>query len=147
MSETSAIPPQLGTLESALYVDDLDAAVAFWQGVIGLPCFQRVPNRHAFFRVAEGPRPQVLLVFRADVTEHPPAPDARLPVPPHGTRGPGHYCLAAALETLDRWRAHLEASGIAIEADFHWPNGARSIYFRDPAGNSIEIADPAIWAG
>ena len=33
----------------------------------------------------------------------------------------------------------------AIEADFRWPNGARSIYVRDPAGNSIELADPAIW--
>jgi catechol 2,3-dioxygenase-like lactoylglutathione lyase family enzyme len=38
-----------------------------------------------------------------------------------------------------------EAYGIEIEADFRWPNGARSLYFRDPAGNSVELADPAIW--
>ncbi|MFV0300368.1 MAG: VOC family protein [Paracoccus sp. (in: a-proteobacteria)] len=147
MSDRSTPPPLLGTLESALYVDDLDAAVDFWRRVIGLDCFQRVSGRHAFFRVADSPHPQVLLVFRAEATERPPAPDARLPVPPHGARGPGHFCLAAAPGTLDGWRAHLEAHAIAIEADFHWPNGARSIYFRDPAGNSIEIADPAIWAG
>jgi catechol 2,3-dioxygenase-like lactoylglutathione lyase family enzyme len=146
MAQETAPPPLLGTLESALYVDDLDAAVAFWQGVIGLPCFQRAPDRHAFFRVTDTPRPQVLLLFRAEVTEHPPAPDARLPVPPHGARGPRHFCLAAAPESLDGWRAHLEAAGIAIEADFLWPGGSRSIYVRDPAGNSIEIADPAIWA-
>ena len=138
-------PPLSGTLESALYADDLDAAVAFWSGIIGLDCFQRAPGRHAFFRLTNSPRPQVLLVFRAEATAHPPAPDARLPVPPHGAHGPGHFCLAAAPETLDDWRAHLERNGIAIEADFLWPNGARSIYFRDPAGNSIEIADPAIW--
>ncbi|MDO5613513.1 MAG: VOC family protein [Paracoccus sp. (in: a-proteobacteria)] len=137
-------PPVLGTLESALYADDLDAALAFWQGVIGLTPFQQVPGRHVFFRVAPG---QVLLIFRADVTEKPPAPDARLPVPPHGARGPGHYCMAAAPDRLDDWRAHLEQHGIEIEADFRWPNGARSIYFRDPAGNSIELADPAIWDG
>lgn len=135
-------PPVLGTLESALYADDLDAATTFWRDVMGLEPFQTVPGRHVFFRVAPG---QVLLVFNPAATEQLPKPDARLPVPPHGARGPGHFCLAVAPDQLDAWRDHLTASGIAIEADFHWPNGARSIYLRDPAGNSIELADPAIW--
>lgn len=139
-------PPVLGTLESALYADDLAAATGFWAGVMGLDAFQTVPGRHVFFRVCNSPRPQVLLVFRADATEVPSAPDARLPVPPHGARGPGHFCLAVAPEALDAWRSHLARHGIAIEADFRWPNGARSIYLRDPAGNSVELADPAIWA-
>ncbi|WP_112874742.1 VOC family protein [Paracoccus endophyticus] len=139
-------PPLLGTLETALYADDLAAAEAFWTGVMGLAVIARVPGRHVFFRTADSPRSQVLLVFDAHATVRPPAPDARLPVPPHGAVGPGHACLAAAPETLDDWRAHLESRGIAIEADFRWPNGARSIYLRDPAGNSIELADPAIWA-
>ncbi len=143
---TDDAPPVLGVLESALYADDLDAAAAFWEGVMGLRAFQTVPGRHVFFRVTDQPRPQVLLVFRAEATEQPPAPDARLPVPPHGARGPGHVCLAVAPGALDGWRAHLTAQGIAIEADFNWPSGARSIYFRDPAGNSIELADPAIWS-
>ena len=33
----------------------------------------------------------------------------------------------------------------AIEADFEWPGGGRSIYFRDPAGNCLEFAEPRIW--
>ena len=82
MENENPAPPQLGTLESALYVDDLPAAIAFWEGVIGLQCFQHAPGRHAFFRLSQTPRPQVLLVFRADVTEQPPAADARLPAPP-----------------------------------------------------------------
>ena len=139
-------PPVLGTLESALYADDLDAATDFWEGVMGLTAFQTAPGRHVFFRVTDGPPPQVLLVFRADATARPPSPDARLPVPPHGTSGPGHFCLAVAPDQMDRWRAHLERAGIAIEAAFTWPGGGRSIYVRDPAGNSIELADPAIWA-
>ena len=143
MSKTP--PDLLGTLETALYADDLEAATVFWRDVIGLDPFQSVPGRHVFFRVTDTPRPQVLLVFRSDATEQPPAKDARFPVPPHGARGPGHVCLAAEGDMLDAWRTHLLAHGIGIEADFHWPNGARSIYFRDPAGNSIEIADPAIW--
>ena len=139
-------PPLLGTLESALYASDLDAAHAFWEGVMGLTAFQTSPGRHIFFRVTDQPRPQVLLVFNPDATLTPPPPDAHLPVPPHGARGPGHFCLATAPNQMDAWRRHLDRAGIPIEADFHWPNGARSLYLRDPAGNSIELADPAIWA-
>lgn len=139
-------PPVLGTLETALYADDLDAAEAFWTGVMGLSVITKVAGRHLFLRTASAPRPQVLLIFNPAATEQPPAPGARLPVPPHGARGPGHACLAVAPDRLDGWRAHLEAHGIAIEADFEWPNGGRSIYVRDPAGNSIELADPVIWA-
>ena len=138
-------PPLLGTLETALYAEDLDAACDFWTRLIGLELITRVPGRHAFFRTAHTPYPQVLLVFDPNATAAAPAPDAKLPVPPHGATGPGHACLAVAPETLDLWRAHLEGCGIGIEADFHWPQGGRSIYFRDPAGNSIELADPAIW--
>lgn len=138
-------PPLLGTLESALYASDLDAAEAFWTGIMGLAVFQKVPGRHVFLRVAEGPPSQVLLVFDPSATRTPPAADARLPVPPHGAEGQGHYCMAVDPARLDDWRAHLEAAGVAVEADFRWPNGRRSVYFRDPAGNSIELADPAIW--
>lgn len=144
MTKTS--PPVLGVMETALYAADLTAARDFWQGVMGLEAFQSVPGRHVFFRVQDRPRPQVLLVFCPDATEKPPSSTARLPVPPHGARGPGHFCMAVAAEQMDRWRQHLIAHGIAIEADFQWPNGARSLYFRDPAGNSIELAEPHLWS-
>ena len=130
-----------GILESALYVDDLDAAEAFYGGVLGLERIQRVANRHVFFRCGDG----VLLLFNRAETVKPPKPDARLPVPPHGTTGQGHLCFRATGDEIARLRAHLESQGVAIEADFEWPNGGRSIYFRDPAGNSLEIAEPRIW--
>ena len=95
-----------------------------------------------FFRCGS----QILLVFNPRATIQPPAPDARLPVPPHGAQGAGHFCMAAAPETIREWKTHLESKGVVIEADLDWPQGGRSIYFRDPAGNSIEIADPAIWS-
>ena len=128
-------------LESALYVGDLDAAEAFYRDVLGLGLITRVDGRHVFFRCGEG----VLLLFNAEATEIPPAPDARLPVPPHGARGPGHLCFAASAEEIETWRARLARQGVAIEADFEWPNGGRSIYFRDPSGNSLEFAEPRIW--
>lgn len=139
-------PSLLGTLESALYTSDLDAAEAFWVGVMGLEVITRQPSRHVFFRTSMTPYPQVLLVFDPSATTEPPAANARFPVPPHGATGAGHVCFAVPAEALDEWRRHLESNGVEIEADFHWPNGARSIYFRDPADNSIELADPSIWA-
>ena len=128
-------------LESALYVADLDAAEAFYAEVLGLERIAKVEGRHVFFRCGEG----VLLLFNADATQVPPPADARLPVPPHGTRGHGHLCFAAPGDEIDRWKTFLEERGIAIEADFEWPQGGRSIYFRDPSGNSLEFAEPRIW--
>ena len=136
----AAVTPS-AILESALYVDDLEAAEAFYGGVLGLEIITQAEGRHVFFRCGDG----VLLLFNAEATESAAAPDARLPVPPHGTRGPGHLCFAASAEEIDRWKAQLQAQGIAIEADFEWPNGGRSIYFRDPSGNSLEFAEPRIW--
>lgn len=134
-------PPTPRTLETALYALDIATCATFWSEVIGLEEISRTKDRHVFFRTANG----VLLIFNPDVTEKPPAPDARLPVPPHGTRGPGHFCMAATADEIEVWKAYLERAGVEIEADFEWPQGGRSIYFRDPAGNSIEIADPKIW--
>lgn len=134
-------PPILGTLESALYASDLAAAEAFYAGTLGLPLIGRLPGRHLFFRVGTS----ILLIFNPEATRQPFRPDG-LPVPPHGTEGPGHYCFAVAAQDLDRWRAHLTAAGIAIEAEIAWPAGGRSLYIRDPAGNSVEFADAALWA-
>lgn len=134
-------PPTAGVLESALYAEDLEAAAHFWGDIIGLERIALVPGRHVFFRCGG----QMLLVFDPRATRQPPHPGARLPVPPHGAEGAGHFCLAAAPGQIEPWRRHLLSCGVAIEADFVWPQGGRSIYFRDPAGNSIEIADPAIW--
>ena len=46
---------------------------------------------------------------------------------------------------IDSWRRHLQQRGVAIEAEVAWPEGGRSIYFRDPAGNVLELAPPALW--
>ncbi|MEI9429161.1 VOC family protein [Mesorhizobium sp. Cs1299R1N3] len=128
-------------LESALYVTDLNAAEHFYTDVLGLILLGKVDGRHLFFRCGPG----VLLVFNAEATKIPPAPDAKLKVPPHGAVGEGHLCFAASAAEIDGWRTHLQAKKIAIESEFEWPQGGRSIYIRDPSGNSIEFAEPRIW--
>lgn len=128
-------------LESALYVADLDRAEQFYGEVLGLEPAGKVVGRHVFFKCGDG----IVLLFNADATRVPPAPDARLPVPPHGAVGQGHLCFAASEAEIDAWKARLAAHGVAIEAEFEWPRGGRSIYFRDPSGNSLEFANPSIW--
>ena len=68
-----------------------------------------------------------------------------MPVPVHGTSGAGHMCFGASAEEIEDMARNLRAAGIEIEADFNWPGGGRSIYILDPAGNSIEFAEPRIW--
>jgi len=129
-----------GILETVLYAPDLAAAEAFYRDVMGMEAFAKAEGRHVFFRCGN----QVFLVFNPDATQVPPA-EGSLPVPPHGAHGHGHVCFRATAEEIAAWRSHLEANGIEIEADFEWPRGGRSIYFRDPCNNCVEIAEPRIW--
>lgn len=130
-----------GILETVLYASDLAAIESFYRRALGLEPYAKAEGRQVFYRLGE----QMLLIFNPGATETPPARDAKAPVPPHGARGPGHVCFRASATEIDAWRAHLEAKGVAIEADFAWPDGGRSIYFRDPAGNCLEFAEPRIW--
>ena len=134
-------PPEIaGVLESALYAEDLERAEAFYAGILGLETITRAQGRHVFFRCGDS----VVLVFDPRSTTRTTS-NAELPVPPHGAIGRGHLCFRASSAEMDGWVTHLAANDIEIEADFRWPNGGRSIYFRDPAGNSLEFAEPSIW--
>ena len=134
-------PPPPAILETALYAPDLDAAEAFYGTLLGLPKVTRAGNRHVFFRLPAA----MLLIFNPAETAKPPT-DPALPVPPHGAHGPGHLAFAATADEIDQWRQRLAAAGVAIEADFRWPgSNARSLYVRDPAGNSVEFAEARLW--
>lgn len=122
-------------LETVLYVDDLDAAERFYGGLLGLGLDSRKAGVFVFFRCGNG----MLLLFE------PGAARASQRVPAHGTTGSGHACFAVAEANLDAWKARLEAAGVGIEQEVAWPRGGRSFYFRDPAGNSVELATPRIW--
>ena len=123
-------------LETCLCVDDLAAAERFYTDVLGLAVYDRQEGRHVFFRCGE----QMFLLFDPRESSQ---SDGK--IPPHGTFGPGHVCFAAREDELPQWQAHLASRGIAIEAIVQWPGGGHSLYFRDPAGNCLEIATPRIW--
>lgn len=134
--ELSSDPLQLGEiLETCLYVDDLGQAEKFYGSVLGLRLFAKETSRHLFFKCGR----QMLLVF------NPAATLAEKEIAPHGARGPGHVAFSVPLAQMDLWRTRLSKSGIGTEKDVTWPNGGRSLYFRDPAGNCLEFTSPVIW--
>ena len=130
-----------GVLETCLYARDLDAAARFYAEVLGLGEIARAEGRHVFFRCGAG----VLLLFNPDVTGATPGAVGGVPVPAHGAVGPGHVALAVVEAALPEWRERLAGHGVAIEAEIAWPRGGRSLYVRDPAGNSVELAPRGIW--
>ena len=130
-------PQATHIFETVLYAADLAAAERFYHDVLGLEVYHR-SETVVSFRLSDG----VLLVFDPERAIQP-----NRGVPSHGAQGPGHLAFAAAAESLEQWRAHLAAHGVAIEMEVAWEAGGTSIYFRDPAGNSVELAPPTLWGG
>jgi catechol 2,3-dioxygenase-like lactoylglutathione lyase family enzyme len=123
--------------ETVLYAEDLAAAEQFYRDAVGLEVIGR-GDLAVVFRCGGG----VLLIFDPRKSRVP-ARD----VPSHGSSGVGHIAFAAKPEELNAWRKQLREAGIPIELEMDWEEGGRSIYFRDPAGNVVELAPPTLWGG
>lgn len=127
-------------LETSLYVNDLDRAVAFYEGVLGLRRIEDgyfAGGRGAALQVGDGA--SVLLLFRAEITR------AGGELPAHGATGPGHVAFRVEAEELSRWRQRLRDKGVPIEKEFAFGDHPPSLYLRDPDGNSLELAVSDIW--
>ena len=138
------IPPEerrhgtaLRVFETVLNADDLVAAEDFYREVMGLEVISR-SELLVSFRCANS----VLLIFNPAQSSQP-----GREVPSHGTTGAGHVAFALRPEDFDSWKGRLDAAAVAIEQVVEWEQGGRSIYFRDPAGNSVELAPPTLWGG
>ncbi len=123
-------------LESCLYGRNLDAMAQFYSNILKLQLFSKEPGRHIFYRCGKG----MYLIFNPDITNQ---QDAELPA--HGNAGNGHLAFAVAPADISTWQTHLEKNQVEIELMKTWPGGGISLYFRDPAGNSIEITSADIW--
>jgi catechol 2,3-dioxygenase-like lactoylglutathione lyase family enzyme len=120
-----------------LTVNDIEKTTQFYERALG---FER-----EFFRGPEG-QPRHALKFGEQKIN---LQDRTTDTPTkaeHPTFGSGDFCLIAAVP-LDEVLAHLQAEGIPIEAGPVPRRGAlgalRSIYFRDPDGNLVEVAEYA----
>ena len=132
----SARPTRPTDAPGADHCDDLAAAKEFYSRVLGLDVFSEVEGRHVFLRCGQG----VFLLFNPQATCQ-----SSNPVPAHGAQGPGHVAFAMMPAEIPVWQEHLQRQGVTIEAQVTWPRGGHSIYFRDPAGNSVELTTPSTW--
>ena len=123
-------------LETVLYAEDLQGAYRFYTEMLGLEVVTFDPDRGLFLRCEES----LLIVFKASETVKPHAI-----VPPHGTSGQGHMAFAATDEEIEAWKSKLAGAGVEVTKEVEWENGARSVYFEDPAGNVLEFATPRLW--
>ena len=129
-----------GVAEAVLYVDELMEATRFYVEVLGLPLSASFDDARF---LQTGPDSTLILFDRERLGER----DSVIPA--HGATGPGHVALAVPEQEMAAWRQRLRDHGVAIEHEQDWPQGTRSIYFRDPAGNSLELIEdnhyPALW--
>lgn len=134
--------PALGRLlETALYVDDLERAAAFYEQVLDL----KTLSQDARFRAYDVGGTNVLLLFLRGATLE----TVHLPggtIPPHDGHGPLHIAFAVPAGDLPAWEQRLDDNSIAVEGRTEWPRGGHSIYFRDPDGHLLELATPGLWA-
>jgi catechol 2,3-dioxygenase-like lactoylglutathione lyase family enzyme len=121
-----------------VYAGDVPAAAAFYADALGLRLVDGPDELAAGFRLDDG---GVLLIFDPSRASRP-----GRPVPSHGATGAGHVAFSVENGTLAEWTRSLGERGVEIEQEKQWNGrGGRSIYFRDPAGNSVELVEGELW--
>lgn len=130
-----------GIIETCIYAENLDEVREFYKMLPGLELIAEEQGRHLFFKCGR----RMLLIFnpRHTSTEQTDV-DGQI-VPLHGSRGATHIAFSIQNEDLENWRDFFKENSIPIESEVTWPNGITSLYFRDPAGNSLEIVSPKLW--
>ena len=135
-------PPALtGVLETALVVEDTSRSARFYRELFG---FEVLVQGERLCSLNVKPS-QVLLLFKRGGS----LDNVQLPggVLPGGMDASGRSHMAFAIEAnqFESWRHWLEQNAVAIESTVLWERGGRSLYFRDPDGNLLELATPGVW--
>jgi len=136
---SAEIPPLLGLDHVVLRVRDLDAALAFYVGVLGCS-LERRQDEIGLVQLRAGAALIDLLPLDGKLGRA-------------GGRGPGaegrnmdHFALRVASFDEARLRLALEAAGVAV-GEYGQRYGAEgegpSLYLRDPDGNGVELKGPA----
>ena len=114
-------------------VDDVGAAVDFYGGVLG-------------FRVGFDARPAVAELVRGSLrllvsgpvsSAGRPMPDGRVPAPGGWNR------IHLLVDDIDAEVSRLRAEGVEFRSDIVAGPGGRQIVLDDPAGNPVELFQPA----
>jgi catechol 2,3-dioxygenase-like lactoylglutathione lyase family enzyme len=124
-------------IETCIYSSNLKEMKEFYQDKLGLEIVSEEANRHVFFKVGEN----MLLIFNPKVTMY--EKDTK-----HGAMTPPsmiHFAFEIKKDYFQPIKTYISNNNIEIEKEVTWKNGGLSIYFRDPAGNLVEIITDNFW--
>jgi catechol-2,3-dioxygenase len=115
----------------------------FYINILGLQFVSEENDRYVFLKAGQS----MLLIFNPNKTLVS-SQNSAIQFPTHGAFAPPsiiHFALEIDKENYDNAKNMLIEKNIKIEKEVTWEKGTNSIYFRDPAGNLVEIITPGCW--
>jgi catechol-2,3-dioxygenase len=126
-------------VETCIYSSDLRSMKNFYAGILGLSIIQEERDKLIFLRAGKS----MLLIFDPMRIR---TNNGSLPV--HGALTPPssiHFAMEIEEQEYHASKQLLASNRIVIEKEVNWNSQAKSIYFRDPAGNLVELITPGGW--
>ena len=115
----------------------------FYTTILGLEFVSEEKDRFVFLKAGQS----MLLIFNPSKTLAG-NDTSTTQLPSHGAITPPsiiHFALEIDKQNYDNAKHMLNEKNIKIEKEVTWGKGTNSIYFRDPAGNLVEIITPGSW--
>ncbi|MFL6317757.1 MAG: VOC family protein [Nitrososphaeraceae archaeon] len=132
-------------METCIYSSDLVKMKDFYIDILGLEFVSEEKDRHVFLKAGQS----MLLIFNPNKTlANDMANTSSAQLPTHGAFTPPsiiHFALEIEKQNYDNAKYMLNEKSIKIEKEVIWEKGSNSVYFRDPAGNLVEIITPGSW--
>jgi catechol 2,3-dioxygenase-like lactoylglutathione lyase family enzyme len=135
------MPSVSGVLETSLYVDDLERSAEFYRRLFQ---FRSLTEDEKLVALSVDGR-QVLLLFRRGSTTAP-ARTRGGTIPGHNGTGELHVAFSISESEYAAWCDTLRENRVEVESEVTWLAGGRSLYFRDPDRNLIELVTPRTWS-
>ncbi|MDQ3836115.1 MAG: VOC family protein [Thermoproteota archaeon] len=126
-------------VETCLYSSDLESMRKFYAGILGLAVVQEELSKFIFLKAGKS----MLLIFDPMRTM---TDNGGLPT--HGAISPPssiHFAMEIDEQEYFASKEQLARNNIDIEKEVIWNGNTRSLYFRDPAGNLVELITPGEW--
>jgi catechol-2,3-dioxygenase len=125
-------------IETCIYSSDLENMKKFYVGILGLSVIHE-EDKLIFLKAGKS----VLLIFdplRTSINND--------KLPTHGAMTPPssiHFAMEIEEQEYQACKELLVRNGIAIEKEVKWNCNTKSLYFRDPSGNLVELITPGGW--
>ena len=126
-------------VETCIYSSKLKEMKDFYMNKLGLDFVSEENGRHVFLKAGKS----MLLIFNPESTLN----DSISVFPIHGAITPPsivHFALEINTADYEKWKDLLSKKQINIEKELKIGN-SRSVYFRDPSGNVVELITENAW--